>query len=132
MSVLILTPPDDAKCAFEAVRMGAFNYVVKVGNYYDLLNLLVNEAINKYNERDQMRETIIALKSRVSELEGRHSIVEKEGMLRAHREAEFHYRRYHCDRHNATQPRQRRIWQGRRPDSPSHKGWPEDCWSQSG
>jgi HD-like signal output (HDOD) protein/DNA-binding NarL/FixJ family response regulator len=71
LPVLMATPPDDARCATEAMKIGAHNYVVKVGDYHDVLNLMIKEAIEKFNEREQMKQTIVALKNRVSELEGR-------------------------------------------------------------
>ncbi len=69
--VLILTSPDDAKCAIEAMRIGAHNYVVKIGDYRDILNLIIKEAIEKFNKHEQLKQTIIALKNRVNELEQR-------------------------------------------------------------
>ena len=76
--ILILTPPDDPKCAIEAIRSGAYNYLVKTKDYYDVLNLTIQESINKFNEREQLKETIVALKNRVNELEERLGIAGKE------------------------------------------------------
>ncbi len=39
--VLMLTPPDDANCAIEAIRSGAFNYVVKFGHYDEILPIAI-------------------------------------------------------------------------------------------
>jgi HD-like signal output (HDOD) protein/DNA-binding NarL/FixJ family response regulator len=73
--VLILTSPDDAECAIEAMRTGAYNYVVKIGDYRDVLNLVIKEAIERFNGQEQMKQTIIALKNRINELEQRLGIV---------------------------------------------------------
>lgn len=69
--VLMLTPPDDANSAIEAIRAGAFNYVVKFGSYEEILPVSIDEAISRFNEQQKMKATIIALKKRVAELEER-------------------------------------------------------------
>jgi HD-like signal output (HDOD) protein/DNA-binding NarL/FixJ family response regulator len=68
--VLILTPPDDANCAIEAIRAGAFNYIVKLGRYEEILPIAINEAISRFNGQKEMEATIVALKKRIAELEG--------------------------------------------------------------
>ena len=78
LPVLTLTPLDDAKAAIEAMRVGAYNYIVKVGDYHEILNLSIKEAIDRFNEREQMKQTIIDLKNRVNELEGQLGIAGKE------------------------------------------------------
>lgn len=67
--VLMVTSPDEPRCAIEAIRLGAYNYLVKTAGYYDLLNYSIKEAIDKFNEREEMKRTIMALKTRVAELE---------------------------------------------------------------
>lgn len=67
--VLMVTAPDEPQCAVEAIRRGAYNYLVKTAGYHDLLHFSIKEAIDKFNEREEMKETILALKKRVSELE---------------------------------------------------------------
>jgi HD-like signal output (HDOD) protein/DNA-binding NarL/FixJ family response regulator len=67
--VLMLTPPDDANCAIEAIRAGAFNYIVKFGRYEEILPTAINEAISRFNEQEKMKATIAALKKRIAELE---------------------------------------------------------------
>ncbi len=67
--VLMVTSPDEPRCAIEAVRLGAYNYLVKTVGYYDLLNYSIKEAIDKFNEREEMKRTIMALKTKVTELE---------------------------------------------------------------
>jgi DNA-binding response OmpR family regulator len=67
--VLMLTPPDNSNCAIEAIRAGAFNYVVKFGRYEEILPTAINEAISRFNEQEEMKATIVALKKRITELE---------------------------------------------------------------
>jgi len=69
--VLMMTPPDDAMCAIEAMRAGAYNYIVKAGDYHNFLSLSIKEAIEKFNEKEQMKQTIIVLKNQVKDLESR-------------------------------------------------------------
>ena len=71
LPVLMLTPPDDVKGAIETMRVGTCNYIVKVGDYHKVLNLSIRQAIEKFDEQDQMKQTIITLKKRVNELEER-------------------------------------------------------------
>jgi HD-like signal output (HDOD) protein/AmiR/NasT family two-component response regulator len=67
--VLMLAPPDDSNCAIEAIRAGAFNYIVKSGRYEEILPTAINEAISRFNEQKEMKATIVALKKRIAELE---------------------------------------------------------------
>lgn len=69
LPVLVLTPPDNAKCAINAIRSGAYNYIVKFGEFHELLNVSIDEAINKFGQIEQMRQTILSLKEKVAELE---------------------------------------------------------------
>lgn len=69
LPVLVLTPPDNAKCAVDAIRSGAYNYIVKFGKFHELLNVSVDEAINKFSQIEQMRQTIVSLKEKVAALE---------------------------------------------------------------
>jgi HD-like signal output (HDOD) protein len=78
LSVLMLTPPDDVKGAIEAMRVGTCNYIVKVGDYHKVLNLSIKQAIEKFDEQDQVKQTIITLKKRVNELEERLGAAGKE------------------------------------------------------
>lgn len=71
MPVLMLTSPTDQGCAIEGIKAGAYNYLVKTGNHYDLLSLSIKEAIDKFDEREDLKRTIADLKQRVAELEGR-------------------------------------------------------------
>ena len=67
--ILMLTPPDDPKCAIDAIRAGAFNYIVKFGHYEEVLPVAIDEAISRFNEQEKMKTTITALKKRIAELE---------------------------------------------------------------
>jgi len=67
--VLMLTPPDDPRCAIEAIRVGAFNYIVKFGHYEEVLPVAIDEAISRFDEQKKMKATIAALKKRIAELE---------------------------------------------------------------
>jgi HD-like signal output (HDOD) protein len=69
LPVLVLTPPDNARCAVDAIKAGAYNYIVKFGEFQELLDVSINEAIIKFGQIEQMRQTIISLKERVVELE---------------------------------------------------------------
>ncbi|HAR94487.1 MAG TPA: hypothetical protein DCR97_00760 [Deltaproteobacteria bacterium] len=69
LPVLVLTPPDNSRCAIDAIKAGAYNYIVKFGAFHELLNVSISEAINKFSQIEQMRQTIISLKERIVELE---------------------------------------------------------------
>ena len=45
--LLLLCPPDDVNSAAEAMNDGAFNFVVKTGEYFNLLPLAIDEAIKR-------------------------------------------------------------------------------------
>jgi DNA-binding NtrC family response regulator len=66
--ILMFTPASDPQCAIEALRAGAFNYIVKTGAYLQFLNVAVDDALMKYQERQGLKETITALKERIDEL----------------------------------------------------------------
>ncbi len=69
LPILIITPIDDPQCALEALRTGAYNYVVKVPGYEKIINIAIKEAIIKFNEREELKRTVAQLKKRVNELE---------------------------------------------------------------
>lgn len=66
--VLFLTPDNDPQCAVEALRAGAFNYIVKTGNYISILNIAVRDALNKFNELTNLKEKIEELQRKLQEL----------------------------------------------------------------
>lgn len=67
--VLFVTPPDDIKCAIEATRSGAYNYIFSNENYRDLLPYAIKDAIQSYCHARQQEQTIIALRARIAQLE---------------------------------------------------------------
>jgi HD-like signal output (HDOD) protein/FixJ family two-component response regulator len=69
LPALIVTPPDDPKCAAEALKLGAFNYIIKTNQYYTLVNILIRDAIQKFGQYEEMKQTIIDLKKKVNEME---------------------------------------------------------------
>lgn len=69
LPVLMITPEHDPQCAIEAIRVGAYNYIVKTKGYEQILNISIKEAISKFNEREEMKQTIMDLRRRVVELE---------------------------------------------------------------
>jgi HD-like signal output (HDOD) protein len=71
LPVLVVASPEDSKLAIEAMRLGAYNYVVKTDNYYELLNYSIREATEKFNEKEELKRTIVVLKERVAELENK-------------------------------------------------------------
>jgi HD-like signal output (HDOD) protein/DNA-binding NarL/FixJ family response regulator len=69
LPVLFLAPPDDPRFATEALKLGAFNYIIKTARYYDIINILIKDTVRKFEQRDEMMQTILDLKKRVQELE---------------------------------------------------------------
>lgn len=67
--VLFLTPDNDPQCAVEALRAGAFNYIVKAGGYISILNIAIKDALNKFNERIMLKEKINELQKKIYLLE---------------------------------------------------------------
>jgi len=69
--VLFLTAPNDGDYAIEAMKHGAWNFIVKSGDYHRLLKHTIKRAINESDEKREMKQTIVALKKQVDELESR-------------------------------------------------------------
>jgi HD-like signal output (HDOD) protein/FixJ family two-component response regulator len=67
--ILAVTPPDDAICAAEALKAGAFNYIVKTPHYHEILNVVIRDAIYRFDQHEEMKQVIIDLKKKISELE---------------------------------------------------------------
>lgn len=67
--VIVLTPENDPKCAVEAMRRGAFNFLVKTASFRDLLAYAITDSIRKFSEQDALVQTLAALKQRVNDLE---------------------------------------------------------------
>jgi HD-like signal output (HDOD) protein/AmiR/NasT family two-component response regulator len=76
--VLLLTPPEDPKCAIEALRAGASNYIVKTINYEQLLSICIRDTIDRFEEMEGLKRSITALQTRVKELEER--LADKRGV----------------------------------------------------
>lgn len=71
LPTLMLTPAGDPQCAIEALRVGAFNYIVKTKGYLRFLNIAIDDALTKFQERRQLKDTISDLKGKLSVLEGK-------------------------------------------------------------
>ncbi len=71
---LLIVPIDHPEYALEAVRAGAYNYLVKTPNYLELLSFTIEKAIAGYLEHDELLRTIMVLKKRVKELESKTSL----------------------------------------------------------
>ena len=69
LPVLMVIPPNDPKCAAEALKLGAFNYIIKTDQYYDIVSTLIKETIQRFERYEEMKQTIIDLKKKVNELE---------------------------------------------------------------
>jgi HD-like signal output (HDOD) protein/CheY-like chemotaxis protein len=69
--VLIITPLDRQIEAIQAIRAGAYNYVVKTRGYEEACIPAISQALFKFEERDEMRETIVRLRQEVDVLNQR-------------------------------------------------------------
>ncbi len=67
--VLLITAPDEPLSAIEARRIGAFNYCVKTDKLYTVLEMAVREMIFASNDLLELKQTILAQKTRIAELE---------------------------------------------------------------
>ena len=67
--VLIITPLTDPQCAIEALRSGAYNYIVETEGYEQILSIAIQEAIIHFNEREEMKQTIFQLRNKVEKME---------------------------------------------------------------
>jgi HD-like signal output (HDOD) protein/ActR/RegA family two-component response regulator len=67
--VVMMTPQDSARCAADAIKAGAYNYIVKTEQYHEILNVLIADAIERFDKYERMKQTIDDLKKRVAELE---------------------------------------------------------------
>jgi len=69
--VLIITALERQIEAIQAIRAGAYNYVVKTRGYEEACIPAISQALSKFEERDEMRETIVRLRQEVSVLNQR-------------------------------------------------------------
>lgn len=67
--VIMITPVDDQSCAVEAIRCGAACFLVKSGNYTELILPAVREAIQRSNTTGNLKREIVELRKRILELE---------------------------------------------------------------
>lgn len=67
--ILMVTPINNAKCAAEAYQAGAYNYIVKTRRYHEIVNIVIGEAIQRFDEYERMKQIIVDLKKKVAELE---------------------------------------------------------------
>ena len=67
--VLFVCTPEDPKCAVEAARSGAHNYIIRTGNYLDLMEHAIDDALQSFNQRKALDQTILTLRARVAALE---------------------------------------------------------------
>lgn len=68
-SVLMVTPPDDPKCAAEAMRIGAVNYLVKIPNYYSFVPNAIKDSLHRLQNMDELKRMVSVQRQRVAELE---------------------------------------------------------------
>lgn len=69
LPVLIITPVEQPQWAVEAVRAGAINYLVKTTTYRALLNHTIKDAIERFEEREELKRIRAKLQGRPSDLE---------------------------------------------------------------
>ncbi|MCP4020321.1 MAG: HDOD domain-containing protein [Desulfobacteraceae bacterium] len=67
--ILMLTSDNDPTCAVEAIREGAFNYLVKTKNYLKIISITIQDAVNKYTEKQDLKDTIKDLLARLKGFE---------------------------------------------------------------
>lgn len=71
LPVILLANIDNAIGALDAIRGGAYNYLIKTKDCHQIINLVIKDAIHKSTEQAQMKQTIVDLKKQVAELEER-------------------------------------------------------------
>jgi HD-like signal output (HDOD) protein/DNA-binding NarL/FixJ family response regulator len=69
LPVVLAVPPNDSQYAAEALNLGASNYIIKTDQYYDIVNNLMKAVIQKFEQHEEMKQTIIELQKKVKELE---------------------------------------------------------------
>ena len=70
LPILFITLPDDPQSAIESRRIGVFNYLVKTEKLPLVIELAVRDMILTFNDQQELKRTVVALKARVAELEG--------------------------------------------------------------
>jgi HD-like signal output (HDOD) protein/AmiR/NasT family two-component response regulator len=69
LPVLMVTPPEDPRCAVEALRCGAGAYLVKSGEYLDLVPSVLDEMLMRAGREEDLKRTIVGLRRRIAEAE---------------------------------------------------------------
>ena len=69
LPIIILAPDHNQKNATRAFLRGAYNYIVKSGNYFKLLSIIIKSTIRRHTEVVKLRETIGELTDRITSLE---------------------------------------------------------------
>jgi HD-like signal output (HDOD) protein len=69
LPILMTTSLDDAKAATEAIKAGAYNYIIKTEHYLEMLNFMIEDAMKRFDKYEQMKQTIVDLQKKVAELE---------------------------------------------------------------
>jgi len=67
--ILALTPIDNPFYAVEALRHGAYNYLIKINRYESIISVTISEAINRFSEQNEAKKIIYYLKKRIENLE---------------------------------------------------------------
>ena len=86
--VLFLTAPNDGDYAIEAMKHGAWNFIVKSGDYHPLLKHTIQRAINESDEKRKLKQTIVALRKQVDELESRQQAEDENSSINGSQENE--------------------------------------------
>lgn len=66
--VLMLTAPDEARVAIEALRCGAAAYVVKSGDYHNLLAIALKEMRTRANHVEDLKRAVVQLRREIASL----------------------------------------------------------------
>ncbi|MCF8068829.1 MAG: HDOD domain-containing protein [Desulfobacterales bacterium] len=69
LPTIVLAPDHNRKNATRAFLLGAYNYIVKSGNYTQLLGIIIKSTIRRHNEVIKLKNTIVELKDRIASLE---------------------------------------------------------------
>ncbi|NKB39080.1 MAG: HDOD domain-containing protein [Gammaproteobacteria bacterium] len=69
LPVLMVVPMEDQRCAVEAMRSGAQNFLVKSDDYHNLLPAVVEESYKQFNKVEELKRTICELKEQVQAMD---------------------------------------------------------------
>lgn len=68
LPVIVLANSDNAIGAIDAIRAGAYNYLIKTKDCHQIINLVIKDSIIKSTEQAQMKQTIVDLRKQIAEL----------------------------------------------------------------